>query len=157
GETGRVYVTDTAPSGATRGRVILRRYTNSGTQTAKFSKIQFEKGTIATDWTPAPEDMATQAQLSVLNDNINLRVEKGDVLGQINIEAGTTLIQNDKLYLDAQSVVFSGQAFIPGVVIKNASIDGAKIANATIGSAKIASLDVSKIVGNRTSFVSSAW
>src|SRR5699024_2065245 len=56
-----------------------------------------------------------------------------------------TLIQNDKLYLDAQSVVFSGQAFIPGAVIENASIDGAKIADATIGSAKIASLDANKI------------
>src|SRR5699024_4448270 len=106
--------------------------------TIRFKEVKLEKGTVATDWSPAPEDMATQAQLSVLNDNINMRVSKGELMSQINIEAGRTLIQSNKLYLDAQSVVFSGQAFIPGAVIKNASIDGAKIANATIGSAKIA-------------------
>src|SRR5699024_1464118 len=109
-----------------------------------ISDVQLEKGNQVSDWTPAPEDMATQAQLSVLNDNINMRVSKGELMSQINIEAGRTLIQSNKLYLDAQSVVFSGQAFIPGAVIENASIDGAKIANATIGSAKIASLDVNK-------------
>src|SRR5699024_1810007 len=125
--------------------------------TIRFKEVKLEKGTKATDWTPAPEDMATQAQLSVLNDNINMRVSKGELMSQINIEAGRTLIQSNKLYLDAQSVVFSGKAFIPGAVIKNASIDGAKIANATIGSAKIANLDVNKISGNRTEFVQSAW
>src|SRR5699024_4112867 len=97
------------------------------------------------------------AQVSVLEDNINLRVSKGELISQINIEAGRTLIQSNKLYLDAQSVVFSGQAFIPGAVIENASIDGAKIANATIGSAKIANLDVDKISGNTTNFISSNW
>src|SRR5699024_6235500 len=99
----------------------------------------------------------SNAQLSVLNDNINMRVSKGELMSQINIEAGRTLIQSNKLYLDAQSVVFSGQAFIPGAVIENASIDGAKNADATIGSAKINDLDVNKMVGNRTEFVSSAW
>src|SRR5699024_10974953 len=77
--------------------------------------------------------------------NINLRVTKGELLSQINIEAGRTLIQSNKLYLDAQSVVFSGQAFISGAVIENASIDGATIADATIGSAKIVSFDAGKI------------
>src|SRR5699024_10230141 len=97
------------------------------------------------------------AQVSVLEDNINLRVSKGELMSQINIEAGRTLIQSNKLYLDAQSVVFSGQAFIPGAVIENASIDGAKIADATIGSAKIANLDVGKIVGNTSEFTRSSW
>src|SRR5699024_8970980 len=125
--------------------------------TIRFKEVKLEKGTVATDWSPAPEDMATQAQLSVLNDNINMRVSKGELMSRINIEAGRTLIQSNKLYLDAQTVVFSGQAFIPGAVIKNASIDGAKIANATIGSAKIVNLDANQISGNTTDFVSSAW
>src|SRR5699024_1219343 len=100
---------------------------------------------------------AQNSQISVLSDNINLRVKKGDTLAQINIEAGKTLIQNDKLLLDAQSVVFSGKAFIPGAVIENASIDGAKIANATIGSAKIANLDVNKISGNKAQLVKAGF
>src|SRR5699024_7583208 len=45
-----------------------------------------EKGNKATDWTPAPEDMATQSQISQLSDAINLRVKKGDVMSQINVE-----------------------------------------------------------------------
>src|SRR5699024_8341682 len=123
------------------------QYVGSNTETLNIESkwVQIEEGNKATDWTPAPEDMASQAQLSVLNDNINMRVSKGELMSQINIEAGRTLIQSNKLYLDAQSVVFSGQAFIPGAVIENASIDGAKIANATIGSAKTASLDAGKI------------
>src|SRR5699024_8188148 len=135
------------------------QYVGSNTETLNIESkwVQIEEGNKATDWTPAPEDMASQAQLSVLNDNINMRVSKGELMSQINIEAGRTLIQSNKLYLDAQSVVFSGKAFIPGAVIENASIDGAKIANATIGSAKIVSLDVNKISGNRTEFVQSAW
>src|SRR5699024_7408951 len=99
----------------------------------------------------------SQAQLSVLNDNINMRVSKGELMSQINIEAGRTLIQSDKLYLDSSSVVFSGKAFIPGAVIENASIDGAKIANATIGSAKIANLDVNKSSGNKAQLVKAGF
>src|SRR5699024_8124125 len=93
------------------------------------------KGNKATDWTPAPEDMATQAQLSVLNDNINMRVSKGELMSQINIEAGRTLIQSNKLYLDAQTVVFSGQAFIPSAVIQSLHAD--KITAGTINTARL--------------------
>src|SRR5699024_6484778 len=100
---------------------------------------------------------AQNSQISVLSDNINLRVKKGDTLAQINIEAGKTLIQNDKLLIDATTTVIKGTTWMDGAVIKNASISGAKIANATIGSAKIASLDVDKIVGNTTNFISSNW
>src|SRR5699024_707208 len=100
---------------------------------------------------------AQNSQISVLSDNINLRVKKGDTLAQINIEAGKTLIQNDKLLIDATTTVIKGNTWMNGAVIKNASISGAKIANATISSAKIASLDVSKISGNTTNFVMSTW
>ena len=86
-----------------------------------------------------------QAQLSVLNDNINLRVIKGELLSQINIEAGRTLIQSDRLLLNANNTVITGTAWMDGAVIANASIDGAKIKNATIGSAKIINLDAAKI------------
>src|SRR5699024_10488297 len=39
----------------------------------------------------------SNAQLSVLNDNINLRVEKGDVINQINISDENILIQANKI------------------------------------------------------------
>src|SRR5699024_10436475 len=104
-----------------------------------------EKGNKTTDWTPAPEDMATQAQLSVLNDNINLRVEKGDVINQINISDENILIQANKIMALGDVVVDGKLTITDEFIAPNAQIDGAKIANATIGSAKIVSLDASKI------------
>ena len=37
--------------------------------------IKLEKGNKATDWTPAPEDMATAAELKIANDKISTKVE----------------------------------------------------------------------------------
>ena len=54
---------------------------------------------------------------------INERVQKGELLSQINLTAGNTLIQSNKLYLDASSVVFSGRAFIPSAAITNIDAD----------------------------------
>ena len=54
---------------------------------------------------------------------INERVQKGELLSQINLTAGNTLIQSNKLYLDADSVVFSGKAFIPSAAIASLSAD----------------------------------
>ena len=65
------------------------------------------------------------SKISQLSNDINARVSKGDLMSQINIEAGQTLIQSKKLFLDADSVVFSGKAFIPSAAIT--SIDADKI------------------------------
>ena len=59
----------------------------------------------------------------MLQYDMDLRVQKGDLLSQINLTAGNTLIQSNKLYLDADSVVFSGKAFIPSAAIANLSAD----------------------------------
>lgn len=68
----------------------------------------------------------------MLRDDINLRVQKGDLISQINLEAGQTLIQSKKLFLDADSVVFSGKAFIPDAAITNLSLDKLSTGNLTI-------------------------
>ena len=64
-----------------------------------------------------------QTAISQLTDDINAKVAKGDLISQINMEAGQTLIQSKKLFLDADSVVFSGKAFIPDAAIENLSLD----------------------------------
>ncbi len=63
------------------------------------------------------------SKVTQLANDINLRVTKGDLLSQINVEAGNTLIQSNKIYLDASSVVFSGNAFIPSAAIASLSAD----------------------------------
>ncbi|WP_225363658.1 phage tail spike protein [Ligilactobacillus agilis] len=136
----------------------------------QWLKFKVEKGTVATPWSPAPEDLATKLQLNqvidtadshtqiikdyLTNDNsqfkllknaVNLKVEKGDVIGQINLEAGKTLIQNQKVYLDADTVVFSNKAFIPSAAIT--SLDAGKITTGTLNAAavKVINIDASKI------------
>lgn len=64
-----------------------------------------------------------QTTISQLTNDINAKVAKGDLISQINIEAGQTLIQSKKLFLDADSVVFSGKAFIPDAAIAHLSLD----------------------------------
>lgn len=75
------------------------------------------------------------SQINQINTNINLKVSKGNIISQLNIEADSTLIQNKKLYLDADSVVFSGKAFIPDAAITNISAD--KITAGTLDAGQI--------------------
>lgn len=97
------------------------------------------------------------SKISQMSDDINLRVQKGDLLSQINIQAGKTLIQSNKLYLDASSVVFSGSAFIPSAAITDLSAD--KITTGTLNAANVhvINMDVANLVGDKTSFVRSQW
>src|SRR5699024_8957698 len=83
--------------------------------------------------------------ISVLENNINLRVEKGDVINQINISDENILIQANKIMALGDVVVDGKLTITDEFIAPNAQIDGAKIADATIGSAKIASLDAGKI------------
>lgn len=81
-------------------------------------------GTSWTDW----EEGATESEITQLSDAINLRVKKGDVVSQINEEAGgNTLIQvsNGKgsLVLDADNTIITGKAWIPDAAISSISAD----------------------------------
>ena len=97
------------------------------------------------------------SKISQMADDINMRVQKGDLLSQINIQAGSTLIQSNKLYLDASSVVFSGNAFIPSAAITDLSADKITAGTLNAGNVNIINLDVNKLVGNTTEFVRSGW
>ena len=77
----------------------------------------------------------SNSRFTQLSNNVNLKVNKGDVIGQINIEAGRTLLQNQKIYLDADTVGFSGKAFIPSAAIQ--SLDAGKITTGTLDAANV--------------------
>lgn len=87
------------------------------------------------------------SQINQLKNDINLRVTKGDLISQINLEAGTALIQSNKIVLDAGTTVFTGDAFIPAAAI--AELDADKLtfygngSKATIG-ASVAQYDDDK-------------
>lgn len=92
---------------------------NGQPSTLYLADIKVEEGDKATTWSPAPED----------------QVAKDQILAQINMSAGTTLIQNDKIYMDSSSTIFSGKAFIPDAAITNISAD--KITAGTLDAGRI--------------------
>lgn len=92
---------------------------NGQPSTLYLADIKVEEGDKATAWSPAPED----------------QVAKDQILAQINMSAGTTLIQNDKIYMDASSTIFSGNAFIPSAAITSLNAD--KITAGTLNAANV--------------------
>lgn len=71
-----------------------------------------------------------------LASSINERIQKGNLITQLNLEAGRTLIQSNKIYFDADSFVMSpnSKAFIPSAYITNINAD--KITTGTLDAAK---------------------
>ena len=67
------------------------------------------------------------------------------------------MIQSKKLFLDASSVVFSGNAFIPSAAITDLSADKITTGTLNAGNVNIINLNVDKLVGNTTEFVRSGW
>lgn len=124
---------DVDPDDTKKTAIVGRRWADSKPSGKVYvRKVKLEAGNKATSWSPAPEDdmAAITAVRNELNTAINLRVQKNELLSQINMQAGRTLIQSNKIYLDAESVVFSGKAFIPSAAIANLSAD--KINGGTI-------------------------
>ena len=76
-------------------------------------------GSVWTAWSQG----ATESEITQLSDDINLRVKSADLISQINLQAGTALIQSNKLVLDAGTTVFTGEAFIPSAAISSISAD----------------------------------
>ena len=69
------------------------------------------------------EEGATYTEINQLQDAINLRVTKGDLISQINLQAGTSLIQSNKLVLDAGTTIITGEAWMPGAAISSIQAD----------------------------------
>ena len=63
------------------------------------------------------------SEINQLSNDINLRVTKGDLISQINLQAGASSIQSDKLVLDANTTIVTGEAFIPSAAISSISAD----------------------------------
>lgn len=82
-----------------------------------------------------------QSMFNIMQDQINLRVTKDNLISQINLSAGNTLIQSNKIFLDADSVVFSknSKAFIPSAAITNLEAD--KVTTGTLNGVEIRQLE----------------
>ncbi|MFW4406536.1 phage tail protein [Lactiplantibacillus paraplantarum] len=99
--------------------VVQLRLDNS-TAAVTVSNFIISESSKEVSWTPAPEDQATQSQITQLSDDMNLRVTKGDLIDEINLKAGNTLISSSgQLTLAADTIYFDTKK---PVIIPNANI-----------------------------------
>lgn len=110
-----------------------------GTQGNKVTlhHYQLEKGNKATDWAPAPEDFASQTDITASIGNIHLGVKNADGSSSIFNMNGNTIL------MDTAQTIISGKTSI-----LDGTIGTAKIANAAINDAKISNLNGNKLVEN---------
>ncbi|WP_395389474.1 phage tail spike protein [Fructilactobacillus frigidiflavus] len=113
---------------------------NNVTGSVYFAAPKLEAGTFATAWSPAPEDMATQSQITQLSDNINMRVQKNDIINQINIS-------NEGVLIDGRRTHITGQTVIDNAAIKDANIDNLSASKLTAGVIDCRQIDVMNIAG----------
>ena len=90
------------------------------TNQTHFGSLKLEKGNKATAWVPSANDPYRGT---------------GESLSMINVDAGNILFKSKKIYLDADSTIFSGKAFIPDAAISNLSAD--KITTGTLNAGNI--------------------
>lgn len=64
--------------------------------------------------------------LGFMQESIDISVKQGELLSEINTQADRILISSNKLYLDADTVAFSGKAFIPSAAITDLTADKIK-------------------------------
>ncbi|MCZ9310601.1 hypothetical protein PAF15_01240 [Weissella koreensis] len=108
-------------------------------------------------------DSATQSQITQLEDNINLRVQKNDVVNQINVSSEGILISGNKIHITGQTSIDS--AVIKSAMIADISADkitagtinaanvnliNMNASNITTGTIKGASLSINLLNGNVT-------
>ncbi|QSW67979.1 hypothetical protein J0X23_05940 [Lactiplantibacillus plantarum] len=101
-------------------RIQLRLDNATGTVT--MSNFIISESSKEVSWTPAPEDQATQSQITQLSNDINLRVTKDGLIDEINLQAGNTLISSSgQLTLSGKNIYFDTNN---PVIIPSANITG---------------------------------
>lgn len=127
---------------------ILEFDTRSGTSGQMvLGPVKAEIGTLATDWTPAPEDVDADISASQATAD-----SKNTVYYQASAPSGGTYKVND-IWFDTDNgnkmYMWNGNAWTAETfgtaAISDLAITNAKIANGTIQNAKIANLDAGKI------------
>lgn len=120
---------------------VFYRSTTSITELYIHSPVLVE-GNIIPNWSDSISDLANQSQITQLVNNINLMVQKDDVINQINISTEGILISGKKVHITGQTTI--DNAVIKAANIVDANITNAKIANLAVSEGKIANLSVTE-------------
>ena len=89
-----------------------------------------------TDWSQG----ATESEINQLSDNINLRVQKNDVINQINISPEGILIDGSRTHI-------TGKTVIDNAAIRDAAISNLSASKLTAGVINCREIDVMNISG----------
>lgn len=118
-------------------------------ETTENSKYQLEAGSSATAYSPFNNN-ASQSQITQLSDQIVLSVKKDGLLGEINLQAGKTLIrQGDNVLMVTPDTTYIQNATIKTAHIADASITNAKIGSLAVNTAQIANAAITTAkIGN---------
>lgn len=105
---------------------------------AMYSKPMMNFGpTVA----PYTDSSISASQITQLSNDINLRVQKGDIINQINISPESILIAGQKVHI-------TGQTTIDNAVIKDAMIADIKADKITAGTLNAANVNVINLNAN---------
>ena len=118
-------------------RVDNNGSTASGQSVIFFTEVKLERGEKATPW----DQTAEGTELIQTRNDINLRVEKGKVINQINISPEGILIDGEKVHI-------TGQTRIDNAVIKDAMIADIKADKITAGTINAANVNVINLNAN---------
>ena len=83
----------TMPANASCFNVMVGRDT-AAVQEVWIGQVKIEKGTLATNWTPAPEDLATTASVTTISQNVSTIDQKADGISTKVSNLTTTLGTN---------------------------------------------------------------
>lgn len=146
GDPGEVSIVNTSPSKVENDKWVRASCTvqvkKAGTFSASFSpypytqkqhvgSFKLERGQKATAWVQSVNDY---------------NAHSGALLSRINVEAGRILFQSKKLYLDADTTVIGGKAFITDAAITNVSADKMTTGTLNAGNVNIINMNADNIV-----------
>lgn len=94
-------------------------------------------------------------QIGVLKDNINFKVDKNDVINQINVSTEGILIDGQKTHITNHTTI--DNAVITSAMIKDINADTITTGTLNAANVNIVNLDVNRLTGNRGDFISAGF
>jgi hypothetical protein len=123
--------------------------------------FKVEKGRLATDWSPAPEDtedaltvVSTRVEQTANSYSIKFLNNANDITTQLNLTNSGTRIKSSLIHLDG-NVTVSGTAWMDGAVIKNLSADKITTGTLNANNVNITNLSVNNVSGITATYLQS--
>lgn len=142
---------------------IRLQFTGASGGAVYYSQIQINKGLTPKPYTENTDNFVTTSQITQLANDINLRVQKGDVINQINVSPESILISANKIHISGSTSIddaaissakianLSANKITAGTInAANVNLINMNASNITTGTIKGASLSINLLNGNVT-------